>query len=44
MCPENKEDDFEEMPSEDDLDYGEGMGPLDGTLENNMWSLRGTNL
>ncbi|XP_055683051.1 protein twisted gastrulation [Lutzomyia longipalpis] len=36
MCPESKEDDFEEMPSEDELDYGEGMGPIDGTLENNM--------
>lgn len=29
-CPESKDDDLEELPNEDELDYGEGNGPLDG--------------
>lgn len=28
-CPETKDDDVEEMPDEDELDFGEGNGPLD---------------
>lgn len=29
-CPESKDDDLEELPNEDELDYGEGNGPLEG--------------
>lgn len=28
-CPETKDDDLEDMPDEDELDFGEGNGPLD---------------
>ena len=35
-CPENKEDLIEDLPNDDDLDYGEGNGPLEG-IETNIW-------
>lgn len=35
-CPESKDDDPEDMPNEDDLDYGEGIGPLDTSVDTNI--------
>lgn len=33
-CSENlMDEDVEPSPSEDDLDYGEGMEPVDGTMD-----------
>ncbi|XP_055587105.1 protein twisted gastrulation [Uranotaenia lowii] len=29
LCPENKDQDLDDIPNEDDLDYGDGVGPLD---------------
>lgn len=28
-CPENKDLDLDDFPNEDELDYGDGVGPLD---------------
>lgn len=28
-CPENKDQDLDDIPNEDELDYGDGVGPLD---------------
>lgn len=33
-CPDSKDDELEELPTEDQLDYGEGNGPNDGVDTN----------
>lgn len=35
-CPESKDEDLDELPNEDELDYGEGNGPLDGVESTNI--------
>lgn len=35
-CPESKDEDLEDFPSEDDLDYGEGNSSLDEAVETNI--------
>lgn len=36
-CPDSKDEDVDELPpNEDQLDYGEGNGPIDAVVDTNI--------